>query len=175
MKRKNIHCVTLKIEHFQSHQEDYWFFFFFIKQPNKKTVRTRGSLLPYIYDEVTYGYFAIFPFPNGIQENWESVLKSMGCVFFQIFIYFNWRLIILQYCGGFCHTLTWISHGCTCVPHPEPLPIPSPSHPSGFSQCTGFECPVSCFELGLVIYFTYGNIHVSVLFLQIIQPLPYPT
>ena len=20
----------------------------------------------------------------------------------------------LQYCGGFCHTLTWISHGCTC-------------------------------------------------------------
>ena len=129
MKRKNIHCVTLKIEHFQSHQEDYWFFFFFIKQPNKKTVRTRGSLLPYIYDEVTYGYFAIFPFPNGIQENWESVLKSMGCVFFQIFIYFNWRLIILQYCGGFCHTLTWISHGCTCVPHPElpptSLPIPS--------------------------------------------------
>ena len=25
--------------------------------------------------------------------------------------------------SGFCHTLTWISHGCTCVPHPEP-----PSH-----------------------------------------------
>ena len=29
----------------------------------------------------------------------------------------------------FCHTLTWIHHGCTCVPHPEPppssLPIPS--------------------------------------------------
>ena len=20
----------------------------------------------------------------------------------------------------FCHTLTWIRHGCTCVPHPEP-------------------------------------------------------
>ena len=33
----------------------------------------------------------------------------------------------LQYCSGFCHTLTWISHGCTWVPHPEPtfLPIPS--------------------------------------------------
>ena len=28
-------------------------------------------------------------------------------------------LITLQYCSGFCHTLTWISHGCTCVPHPE--------------------------------------------------------
>ena len=22
------------------------------------------------------------------------------------FLYFNWRLITLQYCGGFCHTLT---------------------------------------------------------------------
>ena len=39
------------------------------------------------------------------------------------FLYFYWRLITLQYCSGFCHTLTWISHGCTCVPHPE-----SPSH-----------------------------------------------
>ena len=42
--------------------------------------------------------------------------------------YFNWRLITLRYCGGFCHTFTSISHGCTCVPHPEPpptsLPIP---------------------------------------------------
>ena len=55
--------------------------------------------------------------------------------FFFFWIYFNWRLIILQYCGGFCHTLTWISHGCTCVPHPDPLshlpphPIPQ-GHPS---------------------------------------------
>ena len=23
----------------------------------------------------------------------------------------------LQYCSGFCHTLTWISHGFTCIPH----------------------------------------------------------
>ena len=37
-----------------------------------------------------------------------------------LFIYCNWRLITLQYCSGFCHTLKWISHGCTCVPHPEP-------------------------------------------------------
>ena len=50
-------------------------------------------------------------------------------------IYFNWRLITLQYCSGFYHTLTWISHGCTCVPHSEPPshlllhPIPR-GHPS---------------------------------------------
>ena len=30
-------------------------------------------------------------------------------------------LITLQYFSVFCHTLTLISHGCTCVPHPEPL------------------------------------------------------
>ena len=44
-------------------------------------------------------------------------------------------MITLQYCSSFCHTLTWISHGCTCVPHPEspshlpPHPIPQ-GHPS---------------------------------------------
>ena len=54
------------------------------------------------------------------------------------------------------------------------LPPPSPFHPSGLSQCTSFECPVSCTKLGLVIYLTYGNIHVSTLFSQIIPPLPSP-
>ena len=47
-------------------------------------------------------------------------------LFKNLFIYFNWRLITLQHCGGFCHT--WISHGCTCVPHPEP-PSHLPPHP----------------------------------------------
>ena len=45
-----------------------------------------------------------------------------------LFLNFNWRLITSQYCGGFCHTLTWISHGCTCVPHPD-LPSHLPPHP----------------------------------------------
>ena len=40
-------------------------------------------------------------------------------VFFS-FIFISWRLITLQYCSGFCHTLTWISHGFTCIPHPDP-------------------------------------------------------
>ena len=48
--------------------------------------------------------------------------------FLNSLIYFNWRLTTLQYCGGFCHTLTCISHGCTCVPHPEP-PSHLPPHP----------------------------------------------
>ena len=73
--------------------------------------------------------------------------------------YFNWRLITLQYCSGFRHTFTWISQGCPCVPHPEsPRPLPSPSRPSGSTQCTSPERPVSCIKPGLAIYFTYDNI-----------------
>ena len=58
------------------------------------------------------------------------------CSFFlNEFIYFNWRLIILQYCGSFCHISIWASHGCTCVPpYWTPLPPPSPPHPSGLSS-----------------------------------------
>ena len=57
-----------------------------------------------------------------------------------------------------------------CPPSQIPLPPHSLSHPSGLSQYTGFECPVSCVELGLVIHFIYGNIHVSMLFFQTIPP-----
>ena len=59
-----------------------------------------------------------------------------------------------------------------CSPSWTPLPCPSPSHPSGSSQYTSPEDPVSCIEPGLVICFTYDNIHVSMLLSQIIPPLP---
>ena len=46
--------------------------------------------------------------------------------------YFNWRLITLQYCSGFCHTwMAWVSHGCTCVPDPEPPLLPPRPLPQG--------------------------------------------
>ena len=59
---------------------------------------------------------------------WLNALLSPSLFFFNSLIYFNWRLITLQYCISFCHTLTWISHGFTCVPHPEP-PSLLPTHP----------------------------------------------
>ena len=60
--------------------------------------------------------------------------------------------------------------------HVSPYPPTSlPLYPSRLSQSTGFVCPASCIKLAPVIYFTYGNIHVSMLFSQIILPLPSPT
>ena len=56
-----------------------------------------------------------------------------------------------------------------------PHPPPSPSHSSGSSQCTSPKHPVSCIEPGLVIHFTYDNIHVSMPFSQITPPSPSPT
>ena len=71
-----------------------------------------------------------------IQKSYNSTgIPLVTFFFFFKLIYFNWRLITLQYFSGFCHTLTWISHGCTCVLHPEPHshlpphPIPQ-GHPS---------------------------------------------
>ena len=62
--------------------------------------------------------------------------------FFFSFIFIHWRLITLQYCSSFCHTLTWISLGYTCIPHPDspshlplhPIPLGLPSAP-GPSTC----------------------------------------
>ena len=58
--------------------------------------------------------------------------------------------------------------------NPAPPP-PSSSQASGSSQCTNPEHPVSCIGPGLAIYFTYDNIHVSMLFSQVIPPSPSPT
>ena len=57
----------------------------------------------------------------------------------------------------------------------QPWVYMSPSHPSGSSQCTSPEHPVSCIKPGLAIYFTYDDIHVSMLFSQIIPPLSFST
>ena len=89
-------------------------------------------------------------------------------------IYFNWWIITWQYHDDFCCTSTWTSHRYTCVPPSwNPLPYPSPPHPSGLSQSTSFGCPASCIKFALVIYFTYGNIHASVLFSHIQKSVLY--
>ena len=58
----------------------------------------------------------------------KEVPRSSFIFFFFSFIFISWRLITSQHCSGFGHTLTWISHGFTYVPHPDP-PSHLPLHP----------------------------------------------
>ena len=99
----------------------------------------------------------ILPYKTEVKIKWDTVCKVLGMVaghskfcqdianlFFFNFIFFfiSWRLITLQYCSGFCHTLTRISHGFTCIPHPNPhshlplrpIPLGLPSAPT-LSTC----------------------------------------
>ena len=89
------------------------------------------------------------------------------------FIYFNWRLITLQYCIGFAIHQHESTTGIHMFPILNP-PLPSPSlyHPSGSSQCTSPKHPVSCIEPGLAIHFIYDIIRVSMPFSQISPPSP---
>ena len=79
-----------------------------------------------------------------------------GCI---LFFFFNWRLIALQYCGGFLPNVhmnqPWVY---MCSPSWPYLLPPSPSHPSGSSQCTSSEHPASCIDPELAIWFTFSTI-----------------
>ena len=85
-----------------------------------------------------------------LQQSWERRHAGINLFYFS-FIFISWRLITLQYCSGFCHTLTWISHGFTSIPHLLHLyiyspPTPSPPESSGSSQCIPSKCtgPSTC-------------------------------
>ena len=90
-------------------------------------------------------------------------------------IYFNWRLITLQYCIGFAIHQHESATGIHVFPILNPHLPPSLYHSSGSSQCTSPKHPVSCIEHGLAIHFIYDIIHVSMAFSQIIPPSPSPS
>ena len=94
------------------------------------------------------GYMCLFQFwfpqcvcPAVGLLGYMAVLVPVFYFYFFKLFFISWRLITLQYCSGYGHTLTWICHGCTCAPHPEPpshlLPHPIPQgHPSAPAPST---------------------------------------
>ena len=82
------------------------------------------SVLPIIWE---LWFSDLFRGVNNVPLSHQADFFSFFLFFFS-FIFISWRLITLQYCSGFCHTLTWISHRFTCIPHPNP-PSHLPLHP----------------------------------------------
>ena len=85
------------------------------------------------------------------------ILSFIFLIFIFSFIFISWKLITLQYCRGFYHTLTWISHGFTCVPHPSP-PSNLPPHPiplglpSARALSTCLMHPTWAWDSHLIVY-----------------------
>ena len=85
------------------------------------------------------------------------------------FFFFNWRVLALWCCVGFCCTTVWISYTYTHVPSPLSLlamPPPQPSRSSpGWAPCAYSRSPRA-------IYFTPGNVYMSQLLFQFV---PWPS
>ena len=84
----------------------------------------------------------------------EVVSFTLSVIFFLMFahIFFNWKLIALQYCGGLCHTSTRISHNYI---HPS---ICSSVYPF-------FQLPI----LPVLFPFKYPSNHLCLLFSLVLQ------
>ena len=112
-----------------------------------------------------------------LQPLWRAIWLKLSNFPFKknVFIYYNWRLITSQYCGGvFLH---W-HESATGVHVSTPSPIPSPT---SFPIPSLWVVPVPLFWVPCFMYltwtgqfFTYGNINVSMLFSQILPPLSSP-
>ena len=110
--------------------------------------------------------FKFFSLSSEIENQSERPYK---CIF-KIYLFLIERYIALQYCAGFCHTSTCISHKYTYAP--SLLNLLSTSHPIPTLQVVTepkFEFPEAYSKFPLAIYFTYCNV-VSMLFSPYLPP-----
>ena len=123
----------------------------------------------------------LWAFADTVHQNEKLIMSSSflnilpEIQFFKNPFIFDWRIIALQYCVGFCHTATWISHRYTYAPFL--LNLPPTSHPiPPLSVVTEYR-----FELWVIqqipagCLFTCGNVHVSMLLSPFVPLSPFPT
>ena len=85
---------------------------------------------------------------------------------------FNWRIIALQCCVGFCHTSTWLCHRYTYVLSLLNLPPPpSPSHRSRLLQSPSLSS-LSHTENSLWLFVLHMVMYGSMLLSPYIPPSP---
>ena len=105
---------------------------------------------PYSFQRDWFVFLGIWGHPPIFRNCFVKVASLADDFFLTLFIYFHRRIITLQCCSGFWHSLTWISYGCICVPfsklpfHLSPHPIPQ-GHPSAqalsaLSHASNLDC-----------------------------------
>ena len=108
---------------------------------------------------------------EGASMKLQKTISFMSLVF-SLLLYFrledNYLTIVMVF-ATHQHELAIGIH--MSLPSWTPIPSSTPSHPSKLSESTDFEFPASYIRLPVAMYFTYGNVYVSMLFSQIIPPL----
>ena len=132
-----------------------------------RVVRAKGSLSHEPHQLMAGPYTS--PLQSNTWQNlsppWEASVSDSSppcqkvghrCSWVDVFFF-------LFFLSGFCHTLTWISHGYTCIPHPDPPSHLPPTWSLWVFPVHQVRALVSCIQPGLVICFTLDNIHVLML------------
>ena len=160
------------LQHHNSKASSLWLTAFFMVQLLHSYMTTRKAIAFTIWTFVGKGMSLLF---NMHSSQGASVF--FFCLFVLLFkknkfIYFNWRLIILQNCIGFAihqHESTTCIHVFP-IPNPPPFSLPVPSL---------WVVSVHQLQATSIMHRTWTgdsfHIHVSIPFSQIITPSPSPT